>query len=103
MRIEHTIRGGLHRYECWDDYGCSIIASAVVVEEDARVCLKDINVGSSYRGRGIGTLLLKQITDDFGDIELVAEVFQDRLPWYRRHGFEPVGRTRNLTKVVRLP
>jgi ribosomal protein S18 acetylase RimI-like enzyme len=103
MRIEHTIQDGVHRYECWDDYGCSVVASAVVVEENDRVHLKDINVGSSYRGRGIGTTLLKLITEDFGDVELVAEVFEDRLPWYRRHGFEQVERIRNLTRVVRLP
>ncbi len=101
MRIERSIRNRAHLYECWDDYGCSIIASAVVLERDEHIYLKDMNVGSSYRGRGIGTGLLNQIISDFKDKSITADVFGARVPWYRRHGFEPIGETNNLIKIIR--
>ena len=101
MRIERSIQDCAHRYECWDDYECSIMASAVVLERGKHVYLKDINVGSSYRGRGIGTKLLNQIITDFKDRQITADIFEERIPWYKRHGFEPVGRTNNLIKIVR--
>ena len=103
MRIEHHEEGGLHRYECWDDYGCSVVASAVVRMRDGHAYLQDINVGSCFRGRGVGTRLLSQIIADFGNRPLVASVFEARLPWYGRHGFEHAGRENELIKVVRWP
>ena len=101
MRIEHSKQNRAHSYECWDDYGCSIIANAVVLERDDYIYLEDINVGSGYRGRGVGTGLLNQILADFGDRPVTANVFEARVPWYRRHGFEPVGKTNDLIKIVR--
>ncbi len=101
MQIEHTIRDGVHRYLCWGDYGCSVVASAVSVEEDDHVYLKDINLGPAYRGHGIGTRLLEQIKEDFSERDLVANVFEARVPWYRRQGFEPFEMTNNLVKIVR--
>jgi N-acetylglutamate synthase-like GNAT family acetyltransferase len=101
MRIEHSKQNRAHRYECWDDYGCSIMASAVVLEWDDHIYLEDINVGSVYRGRGVGTGLLNRILADFKDRPVTANVFEARVPWYRRHGFEPVGKTNDLIKIVR--
>jgi N-acetylglutamate synthase-like GNAT family acetyltransferase len=101
MRIDHTTENGVHRYECWDDYGCSVVASAVAVEENGHINLREINVGRSYRGRGLGTLLLEQVIADFSDRDLVASVFEERVPWYRRHGFEPVESRGGLIEVKR--
>ena len=101
MRVEHSEENRAHRYECWDDYGCSIMASAVVLERDDHIYLEDINVGSIYRGRGVGTGLLNQILANFKDVSITANVFEARVPWYRRHGFEPVGKTNDLIKIVR--
>lgn len=94
---------GGHRYECWDDYGCSVVASAVVREHGEQACLQDINVSSSYRRRGIGTGLLKQILADFRGRTIVASVFEGRVPWYERHGFRTAGRERNLVRIERAP
>ncbi|HDI12981.1 MAG: hypothetical protein DRN83_03155 [Hadesarchaea archaeon] len=101
MQIEHSKNNGAHRYECWDDYGCSIVGSAVVIEQEDHVYLKDINVSSYYRGRGIGTRLLNRVIVDFKKKPIMADVFEARLPWYRRHGFKSVGRTDNLIKIIR--
>jgi GNAT superfamily N-acetyltransferase len=102
MRIEHSIQDGVHRYECWDDYGCSIIASAVVLERGEHIYLRDINVASSYRGNGIGTALLSQILADFEGRHIIADVFEDRVPWYRKHGFEPIGKVKKLIRIARF-
>jgi ribosomal protein S18 acetylase RimI-like enzyme len=103
MRIESYQDEKVQRYECWDDYGCSIVGGAVVVRRDGYAYLKDINVSSGHRGNGIGTELLKLIISDFGDRHIVADVFADRLPWYERHGFEEIGREGHLVKIVRSP
>lgn len=103
MRIEHSVQDGLHRYECWDDYGCSVVASAVVLERDGYAYLQDINVGSGHRGNGIGTGLLNRILADFEGRHIIADVFEDRVPWYRKHGFEPIGKAKQLVKIVRFP
>ncbi|MEM2875320.1 MAG: GNAT family N-acetyltransferase [Candidatus Hadarchaeales archaeon] len=103
MRIESYPVGEFQRYECWDDYGCSVVASAVVERREGYAYLKDINVSSGHRGNGIGTELLNQIILDFGGMHIIADVFVDRLPWYERHGFEEIGRNSHLVKVVRYP
>jgi len=77
------------------------MASAVVLERDDHIYIEDINVGSIYRGRGVGTGLLNRILADFKDRPITANVFEARVPWYRRHGFEPVGKTSNLIEIVR--
>ncbi|MGC8816865.1 MAG: GNAT family N-acetyltransferase [Candidatus Hadarchaeum sp.] len=99
MQIEHTMEKGVHRYECWDDYGCSVVAFAVVVEKRGYVYLKEINVGSSYRGKGIGTSLLKRVLDDFSGRDILASVFKDRVKWYQEHGFETLGEKGGLAEV----
>lgn len=101
MKIEHTMEKGVHRYECWDDYGCSVVAFAVVVEKRDCVYLKEINVGSSYRGLGIGTALLRRVLDDFSGRDLFANVFKDRIRWYQRYGFETLGDKGDLTEIKR--
>ena len=103
MQIERFEQEGACRYECWDDYGCSVVASAVVRKWNGHAYLQDINVSSSYRGRGIGTGLLKQILADFEGAVIVASVFEARVPWYERHGFRPAGREGNLVKVEKSP
>lgn len=77
------------------------MASAVVLERDDHIYLEDINVGSDYRGRGVGTGLLNQILADFKDRSIIANVFEARVPWYRRHGFDPVGKMNDLIKIVK--
>ncbi|MEM2874785.1 MAG: GNAT family N-acetyltransferase [Candidatus Hadarchaeales archaeon] len=103
MQIETYATDESQRYECWDHYGCSIVASAVVIRRDGYAYLKDINVSSSQRGKGIGTELLSRIISDFGSMHIVADVFADRLSWYERHGFEEIGRNNHLIKIVRFP
>lgn len=103
MQIEHSAQDGVHRYECWDDYGCSVVASAVIQEQDGHAYLHGINVSSGHRGRGVGTELLKQILEDFDGTHIVADVFEARVQWYKKHGFEPVGETNNLIRIVKPP
>ncbi|MEM3421343.1 MAG: GNAT family N-acetyltransferase [Candidatus Hadarchaeum sp.] len=101
MQIEHTMENGVHRYECWDDYGCSVVGFAVVVEKRDFVYLKEINVGSSHRGLGIGTALLRRVIEDFSGRDLFASVFKERVNWYQRHGFETLGDKDGLTEIKR--
>ncbi|MGQ9788013.1 MAG: GNAT family N-acetyltransferase [Candidatus Hadarchaeaceae archaeon] len=101
MRIEHLQRGETHCYECWDDYGCSVIAGAVVLLREDHAYLKNINVAPHHRGKGVGSQLLARILDDFYDTVVVADIFEERLPWYRRHGFESVGKNKDLIRVIR--
>jgi len=103
MQIERFEQEGARRYECWDDYGCSVVASAVVLEHGELARLQDINVSSSYRGRGIGTGLLKQILVDFKNAVIVANVFEGRVSWYERHGFRPVGKEGDLVRIEKSP
>ena len=56
------------------------MASAVVLERNDHIYLEDINVGSIYRGRGVGTGLLNQILADFKDMPVTANVFEARVP-----------------------
>jgi len=56
------------------------MASAVVLERNDHIYLEDINVGSGYRGRGVGTGLLNQILADFKDMPVTANVFEARVP-----------------------
>jgi len=102
MRIDRTDYQGSHKYKCWDEYNCSIVASAVVKRDSDHVYLQDINVGSCYRGQGIGTVLLKRIMQDFNS-RIVADVFEDRVPWYERNGFRKLGKVKNLVRVVKFP
>ncbi|MBC7219668.1 MAG: GNAT family N-acetyltransferase [Hadesarchaea archaeon] len=101
MQIEYTTENGVHRYECWDDYGCSVVAFAIVVEKKDCAHLMEINVGSSYRGRRIGTALLKRVIDDFSGQDIFANVFKDRVKWYQRHGFETLEEKGDLTEIKR--
>lgn len=103
MHVKHHSRGDTHRYECWGDYGCSVVAVAVVQLRGGRAHLQDISVGRGHRGRGIGSDLLKRIVADFKDRPITAKIFKARVPWYRRHGFEPVGREKELVEVARSP
>ena len=103
MKVEHSREASKHRYECWDDYGCSVVASAVVLEHEGYAYLQDINVCSSQRGGGIGTELLKTVLADFSEVSVIADVFEDRFPWYEKHGFEQIGRNNQLVNIIKSP
>ncbi|MDH5443522.1 MAG: GNAT family N-acetyltransferase [Candidatus Hadarchaeaceae archaeon] len=103
MQIKRFEQEDACKYECWDDYQCSVMASAVVRKHGRQVYLQDINVSSSYRGRGIGTGLLKQILADFEGTLIVASVFEARVPWYERHGFRPTSNEGNLVRIEKSP
>ena len=103
MQIKRFEQEDAYKYECWDDYQCSVMASAVVRKHGKQAYLQDINVSLSYRGRGIGTGLLKQILADFEGTLIVASVFEARVPWYERHGFRPTGSEGNLVRIEKSP
>ena len=102
MRIDKLTTPTGCKYECWDVYECSIVGSAVVRIGPDHVYLQDINIASAYRGQGIGSELLHRIIEDH-DLPVVADVFEDRVPWYERNGFRRTGRARNLVRMVRNP
>lgn len=83
-------------------YGCSVVGSAVVKIRADHVYLQDINIASPYRGQGIGSALLKHILSDH-DLPVVADVFEERVAWYKRNGFKKVGRVQNLIRMRRDP
>lgn len=93
MRIEKTCEGDVHRYECWS--ALSVIAVAVVRDGKSAHIL-EINVNREWRGRGIGSWLLKVIKDDFQGKKITAEVFREREGWYEKNGFKHVGEKGHL-------
>jgi len=103
MQIKRFEQGDACKYECWDDYQCSVMASAVVRKHGKQAYLQNINVSSSYRGRGIGTGLLKQILADLEGMIISASVFEARVPWYARHGFMSTGSEGNLVRIEKSP
>ena len=103
MKIEKRDRDSKCKYIVWNDYESQVIGSATLVNSERPVYLKEINVHRNRRGKGIGSRLLKRIVSDFEDCEIVAEVFDSRLEWYRRHGFDEEEELEQLVKVRRDP
>lgn len=103
MQIERRDLEDRCKYVVWNEYGSHIIGSATLVDGDKPVLLKGINIQRNRRGRGIGSELLNRILSDFEDSEIIAEVFNARVRWYRRHGFELDEEFDQLVRVRRSP
>lgn len=99
MQIERYESDGRQKYMVWNDFGSRIIGSAVLKRKHGTIVLDKINVTRTWRGEGVGSKLLSRILRDFEGEELVAYAFKSRVDWYRRHGFELMGKRGLLVKV----
>ncbi len=72
-------------------------AIADLVEVDGIMLLTRVNVPQQSRGQGVGSRLLKMVTDaaDVDRVDLWLEVnpsgglkYRELVAWYKRHGFK---------------
>lgn len=101
MEIERHDSGDLHKYLVWDKMGSSVVGSATLLDSRDPVLLKEISINRKLRGNGLGSELLSRIVEDFEDSAIEAEIFEARLEWYRRHGFEVEEEKEDLFRVRR--
>ncbi|GAB3529584.1 GNAT family N-acetyltransferase [Arthrobacter monumenti] len=66
--------------------GC-LVAFAAYQEEGNQVVLEYIAVDANHRGRGYGSLLVKEIRNAHTDAPILAETDDDAVEFYRRLGF----------------
>ncbi|KXB05153.1 hypothetical protein AKJ51_02060 [candidate division MSBL1 archaeon SCGC-AAA382A20] len=88
-------------YEVWNDYRTHIIGTATINKTLQHKKLKNINIHRQRRSKGIGSKLLQRIISDHADSTIVAWVFNERVDWYKRHGFTTDEESENLVKVVK--
>lgn len=67
-----------------------------IVRDGESAHIVEINVSREWRGRGIGSELLRIIKEDFRGKRVTAEVFRERVGWYERNGFERAGERGHL-------
>ncbi len=91
------------KYKVWNDYESRIIGGATLEDSSRPILLENINVQRNRRDRGIGSKLLNQILADYDNSEIVAWIFDARVNWYQRHGFEEEDQSGDLVKVRRTP
>jgi len=103
MKIEREVRDGRCKYEVWNDYRTHVIGAATIDRNSEPKELENINVHPGRRGDGVGSRLLSRILSDYDDSTIVAWVFNQRLEWYERHGFDAVENSEDLVKVKRPP
>lgn len=103
MEIEYQDLGEKSKYLVWNEHRSQIIGSATLIDSEDPVLLKEINIQRNRRSRGVGSVLLKRILEDFAGSEMEAEVFSSRTDWYVRHGFEVEEDEGRLVKVKREP
>lgn len=87
------------KYKVWNDYESRIIGGATLQDSSQPILLENINVQRNRRDRGIGSKLLNKILSDYDNSEIVAWVFEARVDWYQRHGFEKEDKSEDLVKV----
>lgn len=103
MEIERNEKGCKCEYQVWNDYKTQIIGAATIEESNQQVKLETINIQRNRRDKGIGSKLLQEIKSDYQDTEIIAWIFNARLNWYKRHGFQPDEKTKDLIKVRNPP
>jgi len=104
MQIERLDSGNMYQYILWDENGSRVIGGATILPQAERlVHLKNINVTTERRGKGLGNILLERILMDFQGFEITAEVFEGRVAWYARHGFKRVSKHGTLVKLLKPP
>lgn len=101
MEIETHESGDTRKYLAWDDWGSRVVGSATLHDGEEPVLLKEISISRRLRGDGLGSKLLRRIMNDFEGSTIEAEVFEARLDWYRRHGFEVVEEMDQLFRIRR--
>lgn len=101
MEIKCEENGSEKCYEVWNDYKTQVIGGAVLDESGEDVAIKKINIQRNRRAHGIGSQLLEKIVSDYEDTVLKAWVFQARVNWYKRHGFQKEKENEDLIKMKR--
>jgi len=85
-------------------------AASTASGSEKRIYIMTLGVLAPYRGRGIGSTLLRQIVEYAESHADVAEVFlhvqtcnEEALTFYKRHGFEIVSKIDNYYKKLDPP
>ncbi|MBS3814937.1 MAG: GNAT family N-acetyltransferase [Hadesarchaea archaeon] len=102
MRIEKKNTDQGCKYMVWDNPGTRVIGRAILKEKPECTLIKDINIQRNLRGNGLGSKLLKKIFEDFENTKIVANVFEERVNWYQRHGFKTEDSKDQLVKVKKF-
>jgi hypothetical protein len=84
--IEHSLNFGLYTGHDQLAYG------RVITDRATFALVRDVFVVQGWRGRGLGTLLMKAVLDhpDLQDLRRVLLVTRDAAPFYRSLGFKPL-------------
>lgn len=73
------------------EYRSKLVGFAHVIEEEERILLQGLGVDPTMRGHGVGTFLLENIMDLFGEtskpIYLKVNVLNPVIDLYSRYGF----------------
>lgn len=99
MKIDRVDCGERCRYKVWNEYQTHIIGTATVKRNKRPLVLENINVHRNRRDNGIGSELLQKVISDYEDSTIIAWVFDDRVDWYKRHGFTKEKETEELVKM----
>ncbi len=103
MEIVRNTKGTKCEYKIWNDYKTQIIGSATIDEKNQPVTLETINIQRNRRDKGIGSQLLQEIISDYQNTEIIVWIFNARLDWYKRHGFQTDKKREDLIKVRKPP
>lgn len=73
------------------EYNSKLVGFAHVIEEEERILFQGLGVDHTMRGHGVGTFLLENIMDLFGEsnkpIYLKVNVMNPAIDLYSRYGF----------------
>ncbi|MFH1521319.1 MAG: GNAT family N-acetyltransferase [Candidatus Micrarchaeota archaeon] len=72
------------------EYNTKLIGFAHVIEEEERILLQGLGVDQAMRGHGVGSFLLENILDLFGEfkpIYLKVKITNPAIDLYSRYGF----------------
>jgi len=95
--IEHSLNFGLYSADGQLAYG------RVVTDRATFALVRDVFVVQDWRGRGLGTLLMKAVLDhpDLQGLRRVLLVTRDAARFYRSLGFKPLTRPDRFLAIER--
>jgi GNAT superfamily N-acetyltransferase len=95
--IEHSLNFGLYAADDQLGYG------RVVTDRATFALVRDVFVLQEWRGRGLGTVLMKAVLDhpDLQGLRRVLLVTRDAAPFYRSIGFKPLARPDRFLAIER--